>query len=65
MFGSNLIAKLEFLTPKLHFRRPKTEMNTRDYIKMQSINFCYMSFMLQAVNKKTVSMNGTYRSNDG
>ena len=36
MFGSNLIAKLEFLTPKLHFRRPKTEMNTRDYIKSKA-----------------------------
>ena len=27
---------------------------------MQSINFCYMSFMLQATNQKTVYMNGTY-----
>ena len=35
-------------------------MNTRDYFKMQSINFCYMSFMLQATNQKTVYMNGTY-----
>ena len=35
-------------------------MNTRDYFKMQSINFCYMSFMLQATNQKTVYMNGKY-----
>lgn len=35
-------------------------MNTRDYFKMQSINFCYMSFMLQAANQKTVYINGTY-----
>lgn len=35
-------------------------MNTRDYIKMQSINFCYMSFMLQATNQKTMYINGTY-----
>ena len=35
-------------------------MNTRDYFKMQSINFCYMSFMLQATNQKTVYINGTY-----
>ena len=35
-------------------------MSTRDYFKMQSINFCYMSFMLQATNQKTVYMNGTY-----
>lgn len=27
---------------------------------MQSINFCYMSFMLQATNQKTVYMNGQY-----
>ncbi len=27
---------------------------------MQSINFCYMSFMLQAANQKTVYMNGKY-----
>lgn len=27
-------------------------MSTRDYFKMQSINFCYMSFMLQATNQK-------------
>ena len=35
-------------------------MSTRDYFKMQSINFCYMSFMLQATNQKTVYMNGKY-----
>lgn len=35
-------------------------MSTRDYFKMQSINFCYMSFMLQAANQKSVSINGTY-----
>lgn len=35
-------------------------MSTRDFIKMQSINFCYMSFMLQAVNQKSVYMNGKY-----
>ena len=35
-------------------------MSTREYIKMQSINFCYMSFMLQAANQKTVYMNGKY-----
>ena len=35
-------------------------MNTRDYFKMQSINFCYMSFMLEATNQKTVYINGTY-----
>ena len=35
-------------------------MSTREFIKMQSINFCYMSFMLQATNQKTVYMNGTY-----
>ena len=35
-------------------------MNTRDYFKMQSINFCNMSFMLQATNQKTVYINGTY-----
>ena len=35
-------------------------MNTRDYFKMQSINFCYMSFMLEAINQKTVYINGTY-----
>ena len=35
-------------------------MNTRDYFKMQSINFCYMNFMLQATNQKTVYINGTY-----
>lgn len=35
-------------------------MNTRDYFKTQSINFCYMSFMLQATNQKTVYINGTY-----
>ena len=35
-------------------------MSTRDYFKMQSINFCYMSFMLQATNQKTVYINGTY-----
>lgn len=35
-------------------------MNTRDYFKMQSINFCYMSFILKAAIQKTVYMNGTY-----
>ena len=35
-------------------------MSTRDYFKMQSINFCYMSFMLEAANQKTVYINGTY-----
>ena len=35
-------------------------MSTREFIKMQSINFCYMSFMLQATNQKTVYMNGKY-----
>ena len=35
-------------------------MSTREFIKMQRINFCYMSFMLQATNQKTVYMNGTY-----
>lgn len=35
-------------------------MSTREFIKMQSINFCYMNFMLQATNQKTVYMNGTY-----
>lgn len=35
-------------------------MSTREFIKMQSINFCYMSFMLQAANQKTVYMNGKY-----
>lgn len=35
-------------------------MSTRDYFKTQSINFCYMSFMLQATNQKTVYMNGKY-----
>lgn len=35
-------------------------MNTRDYIKTQSINFCYMSFMLQAAGQKSVWMNGKY-----
>ena len=38
-------------------------MNTRDYFKMQSINFCYMSFMLQATNQKNVYINGTYIQN--
>lgn len=35
-------------------------MNTRDYFKMQSINFCYMSFMLQVLGQKSVWMNGQY-----
>lgn len=35
-------------------------MNTKEYIKTQSINFCYMSFMLQAVGQKSVWMNGLY-----
>ena len=35
-------------------------MSTRDYFKMQSINFCYMCFMLQATNQKTMYINGTY-----
>ena len=38
-------------------------MSTRDYFKMQSINFCYMSFMLQATNQKNVYINGTYIQN--
>ena len=35
-------------------------MDTRDYFKMQSINFCYMSFMLQAVGQKSIWINGQY-----
>lgn len=35
-------------------------MNTRDYVKMQSINFSYMSFMLQAINQKIAYMNDKY-----
>lgn len=35
-------------------------MNTRDSIKMQSINFCYFDFMLQAANKRSVYVNGKY-----
>lgn len=31
-------------------------MNTREFIKMQSINFCYMIFMLQVSNSDTVEM---------
>lgn len=31
-------------------------MNTREFIKMQSINFCYMSFMLQVSNSDSVDM---------
>ena len=27
---------------------------------MQNINFCYMSFMLQATNQKNVYINGIY-----
>lgn len=35
-------------------------MNTRDFVKTQSINFCYMSFMLQAMNQRSVYVNGKY-----
>lgn len=35
-------------------------MNTRDYIKMQSINFCYMNYLLDAMKSKSVTMNGTF-----
>lgn len=35
-------------------------MSTRDFIKMQSINFCYMSFMLQAAGQRSVYINGKY-----
>lgn len=31
-------------------------MKTRDFIKMQSINFCYMSFMLQVSNSDSVEI---------
>lgn len=31
-------------------------MSTRDYIKMQSINFCYMSYMLQVSNSDSVEI---------
>lgn len=31
-------------------------MNTREYFKMQSINFCYMSFMLKMSNSDTLKM---------
>ncbi|WP_407400795.1 hypothetical protein [Treponema sp.] len=34
-------------------------MNTREYIKMQSVNFCYMSFMLEASKSESVEMNTT------
>lgn len=43
--------------------KPKRTMSTREFIKMQSINFCYMRFMLQATNQKTVYMNGKYIQN--
>lgn len=35
-------------------------MNTRDFIKMQSINFCYMSYMLQVSNSDSVEMETKY-----
>lgn len=31
-------------------------MSTREFIKMQSINFCYMSFMLQVSNSDTIEI---------
>lgn len=35
-------------------------MNTRETIKMQSVNFCYMNYMLQAAGQRSVYMNGKY-----
>lgn len=35
-------------------------MSTRDFIKMQSINFCYFDYMLQAANQRSVYINGKY-----
>lgn len=35
-------------------------MTTREQIKMQSINFCYMSFMLDATKSKSVTIDGTF-----
>lgn len=35
-------------------------MTTREQIKMQSINFCYMNFMLDAMKSKSVTMDGTF-----
>lgn len=31
-------------------------MSTREFIKMQSINFCYMNFMLQVSNSDSVAI---------
>lgn len=31
-------------------------MNTREFIKMQSINFCYMSYILQVCKTDSVDM---------
>lgn len=31
-------------------------MNTREFIKMQSVNFCYMNFMLQVSNSDSVEI---------
>ena len=31
-------------------------MSTREFIKMQSINFCYMNFMLQVSNSNSVAI---------
>lgn len=31
-------------------------MNTREFIKMQSVNFCYMNFMLQVSNSDSVAI---------
>ena len=55
--------------PLRHFRKVVTFaahfkiqriMTTREQIKMQSINFCYMNYLLDALQSKLVTMNGTF-----
>lgn len=35
-------------------------MTTKEQIKMQSINLCYMSYLLDAMQSKSVTMNGNF-----
>ena len=35
-------------------------MTTREQIKMQSINFCYTNYLLDAMKSESVTMNGTF-----
>lgn len=35
-------------------------MTTKEQIKMQSINLCYMSYLLDAMQSKSVTMNATF-----